>query len=722
MQMPTSSGKTALCELIIYFHLKKNPDTKVILLAPFRALASELKLSMGKRLKPYGIKVKGLYGGSAPTYDEKQSIDESHLLIATPEKMMGIEDVMPEVFSTVTLVICDEGHLLDDSSRGFDYELFLTRLKIIKANTIRFIYLSAIVPNIKDVNKWLGGSNKTIIESQYRPTTIELAIVTKNKKGNFYLDINPHQLEPINYQLHGFINKESYRFLNPKTNRMNSYSISTKKGLSVACALKSLDSGIVAIFSPTKGKTGVKGLCEETIKQVKAIAEYDLKINSPQKYCDTTSIDEMLEYFIVLFSPIYSLVECLTHGFVFHHGTLPQFAREIIENALREEKIGLVICTNTLAEGVNLPLRAIVIHSSTRYDFVSKRQKPLLVRDLKNLIGRSGRAGKEKNGFILVPHESDKQIMVNAIEDKLLEPVKGFLFNIVKIITDFAKKNNIELSNDVFDNQNEEFLKLIDSIDSAIIDLINEDMSLSDVNEIAISIVENTFSFMQSEDGERDVLKKLIGLRANKIKSSVLQEDLKKLKRSGANLRIYLEIKEKVDTENLIWFDTVNPLETKWVDFIFENMGKIEVFNWEIKNFNVSNCELTLDLLQKITILWMGSNHYGDIASKLELDIDDTLNIINTMIGYKMSNIVSTIIRVREQFLENEEELSESIVNWPVYLRNGISNNVQLILFKLGFTEKLGMLKLSEEILNYYGNDPLSTTSISFLKRTNRKS
>lgn len=721
MQMPTSAGKTALCELIIYYHLKKNKNSKVILLAPFRALASELKISMGKRLKPYGIKVKGLYGGNAPTTNDKQSIDESNLLIATPEKMMGIEDVMPEVFLNVSLVICDEGHLLDDSSRGFDYELFITRLKILKENTIRFIYLSAIVPNINDVNSWLGGSDKTIVESKYRPTTIELAIVKKTKVGNYFLEINSHMEKPANYNLHGFIIKENYKYLNHKTNRQNTYKLSTKKSLSVACALKSLDSGVVAIFSPTKGKTGVKGLCGETIKQVKAISDLDLTINSPRQYSEISFINEMLEYFKIIFSEDYLLIECLRHGFVFHHGTLPQFAREIIESALREDKIGLVICTNTLAEGVNLPLRTIVIHSTLRYDFISERQKPLLVRDLKNLIGRSGRAGKEKNGFIIVPHESDVEIIRNTIENKQLEPVKGFLYNIVKMITEFVSKNNIELSNEVFDNQDEDFLTLIDSIDSAIIDLIKEDMSLSDIDEIVMLLVENTFSFSQSNDEERTILKELIGLRAKKIETSVDEKDFIKLKRSGSNLRIYLEILSKIDLEDDIWFNTDNPLEEKWINFIFNSANMIESCKWEIENFNIQGNKLSVDLLKELSILWMSGNHYGEIASKIGLEVDDTLNIINTLIGYKISNIISIIIRVKEQFLNKDEELPELITSWPVYFQNGMSNKAQFVLFQLGFTEKIGNLRLAEEISSFYGDNLPSEISTSLFLKNNKQ-
>ena len=71
-QMPTSAGKTALCELIIYNEKRMNPDAKILFLAPFRALASELKSGFSKKIAQLGIKSKTIYGGNIVTQDEKK--------------------------------------------------------------------------------------------------------------------------------------------------------------------------------------------------------------------------------------------------------------------------------------------------------------------------------------------------------------------------------------------------------------------------------------------------------------------------------------------------------------------------------------------------------------------------------------------------------------------------------------------------------------------------
>ncbi|MBO6632257.1 MAG: DEAD/DEAH box helicase, partial [Psychroserpens sp.] len=357
IQMPTSAGKTAICELIAFNEYKHNPNCKILYLAPFRALASELKSSFGKSLRNLGVKVKTIYGGNIPTQEEKIAIKNSNLLIATPEKFMAIEELEPEIVNSFTTIICDEGHLIDDSHRGLSYELLLTRLKKDK----RFIFISAIIPNISTINSWLGGSPENIIESKYRPTKLNFAFLRKSG-NNYMLDVNPTDAIPVNYKLNKFITQGEYYFINPITGRSNKYPQS-EKTISATTALKSLPTGSVALFATAKGKkTGVRGLVNEINKQI----IHKLNVPNPIHFADNRHVQKLSEYFSYVFSPEYSLTQSAENGFLYHNGDLPQFIREIIENSLRTNKIRLVVCTNTLAEGVNLPIKTIVLYSITR--------------------------------------------------------------------------------------------------------------------------------------------------------------------------------------------------------------------------------------------------------------------------------------------------------------------------------------------------------------------
>ena len=153
--MPTSSGKTSISELIIYDEFKKNNNCRILYLAPYRALASELKQSLAPCVGELGISSKTIFGGNLPTIEERKLIAEVNLLISTPKNSLQLKTFSLEISDQFTTIICDEGHLLDDESRGLNYELLLSRLKEKRALKKRFIFISAIIPNISVINSWL---------------------------------------------------------------------------------------------------------------------------------------------------------------------------------------------------------------------------------------------------------------------------------------------------------------------------------------------------------------------------------------------------------------------------------------------------------------------------------------------------------------------------------------------------------------------------------------
>ena len=127
--------------------------------------------------------------------------------------------------------------------------------------------------------------------------------------------------------------------------------------------MKAVPSGTVALFAPQKGNKGVSGLCEEVISQLDV-----LQLSNPAKFsANVNRLKDLKEYFTKIFGENYLLTRLIDCGTVFHHGSLPQEIREIIEDSLRDGSLCLIICTNTLAEGVNLPIKTLVIHSTNRY-------------------------------------------------------------------------------------------------------------------------------------------------------------------------------------------------------------------------------------------------------------------------------------------------------------------------------------------------------------------
>ena len=251
LQMPTSAGKTAICELVIYDYLSSHPGHKAVFLVPYRALASELRETLCKSLQRLNIKTKTLYGGSAPTVAEKSDIEETDLLIITPEKFLALEAVIPNLFRTFQLIVCDEGHLINSGERGISYELLLTKLKSFSVTGRKFVFASAIIPNIQELHQWLGGQDNHLVQSSYRPAGIDYAFLD-NEKENSSLIFNPTKQIPEKYILKKFLVKSDFLIAAPNQKRPKLFKHNSIRAKTVAVALKTLNLGTVAIFTTQK--------------------------------------------------------------------------------------------------------------------------------------------------------------------------------------------------------------------------------------------------------------------------------------------------------------------------------------------------------------------------------------------------------------------------------------------------------------------------------------
>lgn len=696
LQMPTSSGKTSITELIIFNEFKNDGNCRILYLAPYRALASELKQTLAVNLGRLGVSSKTIYGGNLPTLEEKTSILEVNLLIATPEKFMAVEDIFPGISETFTLIICDEGHLLDDESRGLNYELLLSRFKENSEKEKRFIFISAIIPNISVVNKWLGGSDESLISSNYRPTELEYAFLKKMERTNgYYLDVNPHKKRPYNYQLYKYLYTDE---LEIPINGKSFKKVTTKKGISVAAALKATNSGTVALFAPHKrGHTGVEGLAEEAIYQLSNRDNFSLLSYSPEEH-----LINLVEYFTVVFGKDYLLTKSSGLGVLFHHGDFPQSIREIIEDSLRDSKIRLVICTNTLSEGVNLPIKTIILHSTIRFNPLAIRKyTPLKIRDLKNLVGRAGRAGRETKGMVIIPHEDDFKRINELIQEKNIEPVKGQLYNIINLITNYIEQKRLKITAETLDSLSEEFQELLDSIDISMIDLLAEEVEVDNLSELVSELIKETLSFYQANENEKKTLNTLFELRVEKLKPIVEKGEFKILKNSGANIRVYEEIITLFDFENEIWSNEIDALDEIWLSYILDNgIFELPIFKANITQFNKANkCKISNTDVKRAIQLWMQGSWYEAMNDELKLETYLVLRLINSFISFNVQTVVSAIVRLKE--LKTLDYIMPSqIANWSSFLQHGVNSQLKLDLIEMGLIDRVAVLELSNYLIS----------------------
>jgi hypothetical protein len=318
------------------------------------------------------------------------------------------------------------------------------------------------------------------------------------------------------------------------------------------------------------------------------------------------------------------LVKAIECGILYHQGDFPQFIREMIEDSVSEAGFKLIVCTNTLTEGVNLPIRTIVIHSTKRYNPRAKENFEYVnVRDLKNLVGRAGRAGKETKGLIIVPHNDDFNNILNVMNETNSEQIYGNLYNIIRPITKLLIERNIKLDDELLADFERVFPGVIESIDISLLELLSEEVGSDELMQIVLDLVLNTFSYFQSDDNEKDTLTRLFIYRANTLLPYINSNEFKVIKGSGASISLYKEINEIFDFENEIWFSISEALSEKWLTFILdEGIFKINSIIDSIKEDNCNISGLNFETVKAIIINWIKGYWYGQL-----FDISIILNI-----------------------------------------------------------------------------------------------
>lgn len=355
---PTASGKTLIAELCILKHVLERQG-KAIYLAPLRALASEkykefqkyssIKKHSGERVR-VGIST-GDYDSSDPW------LGRYDVILSTNEKADSLLRHKAPWMSELTLVVADEIHLLTEHNRGPTLEVVLTRLTEINPK-IQVLALSATVRNAEEVGEWLNASSVT---TEWRPVPL--------REGIYH---------------------EGQVQFNDGTSRLVA-GLTNSPALDIALDVLS-GGGQALVFTETRRSAVEMGR--------KAALALRGRLLKPEERALQTLADRILST-----GEKTRLSEALASqaasGAGFHHAGLTGIHRGIIEESFRGGRIKILAATPTLAAGVNLPARAVIVSSYERYEAGYGRY-PISVLEYKQFCGRAGRPKYDKFGESLL--------------------------------------------------------------------------------------------------------------------------------------------------------------------------------------------------------------------------------------------------------------------------------------------------------------------------------
>lgn len=709
LQMPTGAGKTTLCETLLYWHLKSHLDDVAVMLVPYRSLASELRGTLVRSLNALGLPSRCAYGGTVPTGDEVHGLSDARAVIATPEALSGLLGADLDFASRIGLIICDEGHLLDGGGRGIGLELLLARLRARLVRPTRFVFLSAIVPNIEEINAWLGGTNQTVIRSTYRPAIAEFAVLRPVGKGVntvIKLEMHPHETAERKFTIDGFLERRDFSIQNPATKRIKTYDFTSIKTQVIAAARKSLPMGTTAIFAMNKrGQQGAIGIAESLVNQL----QEELPLPKPIDFARLDALQKAIAYLQDEYGSDWIGTLCARNGAVLHHGDIPQETREVLEGLIRNQNIKLVICTSTLAEGVNLPIRTLVLYSVQRRGMDGRLQN-MLARDIKNLVGRAGRAGANTKGLVVCANPEQWQYVQPVAMQGPGETVKGSLFHLINNLTQLLASRNIALSNQ-FMEQDPNNHPVIDGVDSTLIELLSEEIGEEEFVALSTDLAAQTLAARQLSGTAAANLRSIFALRARRLIALRVGGKTAWARETGAKIRLIDSVEQNLLPLRADWHSDVDPLSDEI---------RMTIFQWtwshpELRK-TVKECfrlaedvdpETEMERFFEIARLWMTGMQFIEIADRVQLPMDDLLGVHTTGITFSLQTLVEQGINLLAKRLETDGiKLAEGVTNFPEHLRFGCPTAASRMLASGGLRHRKSCVQLGNALqsIHFSGN------------------
>jgi POLQ-like helicase len=394
VQMPTSAGKTKSIEIIIRSAFLSGRANMAIIVAPFKALCTEIKLTMERAFYGEDVDIDAPTDAFQVDFAELDDLNfetRNLILIATPEKLMYILRHAPELAQRAGVLIFDEGHQFDSGLRGVTYELLLSSLKSMVIPEIQTVLISAVISNGDAIGSWLNGDSGELVSGiNLTPTYRTIAFVSWPDKQRGILEfVEPLNIDNREYFVPRVIEQIQLEKRGKERNERFFPEKTSGQQIALYLGIKLVQNGAIAIFCGTK--QSVIGMCEIIVD----LYRRNYPVKPPAFHSDDVEVGKLRFLHELHFGNDYTTTESAALGVFAHSASVPQGIRVAIEYAMQTGKARFVICTSTLAQGVNLPIRYLIVTS------VYQAGQKIKTRDFHNLIGRAGRSGMHTEGSIL---------------------------------------------------------------------------------------------------------------------------------------------------------------------------------------------------------------------------------------------------------------------------------------------------------------------------------
>lgn len=382
LAIPTASGKSLVAYIAMFKQLISRGG-KALYVVPLIALARE-KYEELSIFAEAGFKI-GISTGDLDDSDPR--LARYDIIICTSEKADSLLRHGVSWVYEVTSLIIDEIHLIQDPTRGPTLEVLIARFRSLNPET-QIIGLSATIQNAIDLSIWLDAK---LVQSEWRPVPLKEGVLHKRTltfDTGEQETIEKNEATPLAELVGQSLSSEGQVLIFVNTRRSTA-SVAKKLGMTTK---KYLDDSIQ------------QRLNEEINRFFKQHAE-------------KTSIDK-------------TLISCIKQGAAFHHAGLASYQRRFVERTFKQGLIKCIVATPTLAAGVNIPAKRVIIRDLWRYE-ANMGMQPIPVLEYKQQAGRAGRPKYDTEGeaITIAKKTNQKEMILSRYIHGETEPIHSKLGN-----------------------------------------------------------------------------------------------------------------------------------------------------------------------------------------------------------------------------------------------------------------------------------------------------
>lgn len=724
VQLPTGVGKTKSIELIIRSSFASNRATTAIIVAPLRALCNEIANDM---ISAFGDEA--LVNQFSDVLEDDFSLEifldlKPKVLICTPEKLSYIIHHQTDFLDAIGLYIFDEGHMFDDGSRGAVYELLISEIREHISTEDQVLILSAVLSNAEQIQKWLFGEGGVLAaDPNIKATPKTVGFASKTTDIHYYSDDStqedfyvPRSIEVVPLQKRPKERKQRYF---PE--------LTDAKDIAIYYANKLCKNGGTAIFANRTSTV------QTIINRIIELKDRRYELSEIKRSSNAEEMKRLAQLMSVYYGIQHPYTIACHLGVVPHYSNLPNGLRLAVEYAFREKDLRLVVCTSTLAQGVNIPIKYLFMTS-----FMVARNS-MQIRSFQNLMGRTARSGMYTEGSVIVTdprlfdNKNDRRSggnyrwrdCVRMFDSSAAEPCGSSILSLVQdIIIDYEisasgtwvaqyiidhyndpfcfEQCAIEISKDVHEeypqkntyNIEESMMtrkSIVEAIENHLCFVFSNDEN-ADKEMVGDDICKGTLAYFMADDNEKNLLEKIfaaITLKISELEYSQIKNYAKAM--SGINLSSLIEkwISENHLTQQSY---TNEQLIKMLIDFFLET----------------HSLKKQPDFFADICQMWLDGCSFAEMNQRTSLPIANLEDICSKSVSYELSFFTGSIIDIIEI---NEEDIVnplQKLLLLQKRIKYGVKTETAVSICEKVFNDRFLANMLAEEI----GLDSLETNRI----------